>query len=252
METIPNKEIKLIERFFEYDLNDVELKAFKEALKSDASFRKKVEEYESALDRVTDIYYPKVSDRKEQLKKEWMNDIKNTQKEATIKPLYRKILWAAMAASILFGLFFLFQGIQKTSPDQLADNYWNATYESSTNNVRGNTPEEEKTFSDAILACENKDFEKVKQYLDNIPDKNAEQLYFKATYEYQSEQYTAATQSFQNVIDNHMELRDKAYWFQALAFLKIGDLVKAKNNLTIIIKQKYPKHKEAAQLLEAL
>jgi len=80
----------------------------------------------------------------------------------------------------------------------------------------------------------------------------AEMLLLKGVIQYELNKYEDAIQSYNNYIELDTVPQDMVLWYQALAYIEIEQIDKAKSNLQSIIDNDYNKAEIAKSLLEKL
>ncbi len=257
----------IIQRFFEFELNAEELALFEKRMEGDAAFFKKVQRYRSVEDQVDFQFSPSEMKEKEKLIGQWnvmqREDVMDEDEiEEKIVPKTARFRWlkvAGMAAAFLLlvgALLWLFR--TPDTPENLAMQYWKATEKEQFAYERSGT---DNPSVDTILMAADQAFHKgqyeaslglLNGISENI-DSSETILLLKGQCYFELGNMDAAIQNFQAVLDaENVGGQDLALWFQALAFLRKGEVEKAKQKLEKIVQERYQIAREARVLLEAL
>ena len=248
-------DLQLIERFFERELSEQELADFEARLNTDNDFAKRVERFDYAHQQVEQIYYP---DEREAFKRNWAKILdSNEEAPPKVRTLRHYALRVAAAILLILGLGGILNQFSLSNDNfqQLALQNWEQS--EIPINMKNVVPRGQGipvgVIRDKIEKNYNAGkFEETLSLLDllgNEPDA----LFWKGMCHFQLRRMPQAVSHFDAVIQ-HKEggKKDLATWYQALAYLYENDRDAARKNLNIIIENKYPKARDAAQLLEQL
>ncbi len=279
---IPKKDQhELITAYLYDDLEETEVKAFEAKMAENADFAEEVEVYAALIGQ-----YHK--NQKEQFE-EWMEEIdleeeqentesgkvvhmNSTPMEKTLKPpsspskksLFQSInRWYAVAAIILLFLMVAFL-VQLSSPNALSTEQLVATHlatpHEAPSNSMGVSTTDEATWNQAKDAYKTKNYAQVIALLRPLAtantDKAAVYFYLGLAYLYdENSPSIEAIPPLEQAGNRYSAYKDMANWYVALAYLKGGEMEKAKAVLEEIKKKKGDstfKHAKAVELLEAL
>lgn len=249
MENKSIKDLNIMERYFDFDLSEQELQEFNERVKSDPDFAEKVSQYEFALTFTEKIYK---TESESTLKKEQFKSLlnqanpkgnsaaKDSQPEAKVVPINYKKYWFAAAASIALLLMavWLFSPSAQ-NPQQLAANYWQETRTSVTTTLKSSTDQEQniKLLKAADKSFMANNYQEALNHLNEIPTSFKEYnkvLLLKGQSFFGLNQYQNAIESYQLAIEKGAP--QQALWYQALAYIRDGNLLSAQQNLNKILK----------------
>lgn len=239
-----NKDYQLIQRFFEFELNEQELEDVEKKMETNPAFLKKIRLYQFVEEKL---------EGKTQEKEKW--------KAVLRSPTIKKWHWSkvsAIAASllILVGLtLWLFTYSSKSSNlQQVTTNYWTTSTDNFNHSISSNqmSKGEVNQFIQIVETIEKKQYNKALELLTPF-DKTAKTLLLEGQCLYARKDYFLAAQKFQMVIDTpNGKYKDLGYQLLALTYLKQEDCKNATKNLRIIIQEEYPFANNAKKLLELL
>lgn len=242
---------ELIRRFFDFELNDEELASVEQRMETDAAFLERMRIYEQTASELEGQLVAAMP--KPQIAK----TVQLAPRQQTPTRFnYVRALAAGLAVVIAaaFGIWLFTQNV--SDPKTLAQNYWTQSESITFSNLRTTT-----TDNSITMLASASDLFQEKQYASALAQlvevKVDDANYHKAQLLsgqilFEQDEFQQAIQSFQNVVDHpNNEHNDYAYWYQALAYLKLGNKDAAIRNLKYIEEQQYA-IKSAAKLLEDL
>ncbi|MEM8523352.1 MAG: hypothetical protein AAGG68_01855 [Bacteroidota bacterium] len=249
--TSTEKDYQLIQRFFEFELNEEERTAVEERMATDKDFLQRMQIYRQMEMQVDSM------GKSEQI----------VAKEVVMQPkIAKKSRWTTLQAAaamlaIAIGLLFVFQLFNTKQPDVLAQQYWDSSEKVLFSNLRDaqvnqEVDQHQLALIDASVSFEAERyavaFERLGAVLpDNVNYLKA--LLLKGQILFEQARYEEAIVHFQLIIEaQQYDVKDAAYWFQALSYLKLSKTEESKKNLNYIIEQKYPMTERAKELLEKL
>lgn len=234
--TPTEKDYRLIQGFFDFELSEKERAEVEERMANDPSFLQRMQIYQQMEKQVDTMGKAKG----------------NIAKEVVMQPkASRKFRWntlrsAAAMLVLAIGLLFIFQIFNTEQPDILAQQYWENSEKVVFSNLRDAQVNQEVNRSQLALIDASKSFE-MKRYdiaferLNSIlPDDvdYLKALLLKGQILFEQARYSDAVVHFQLIIDaERFDVKDAAYWFQALSYLKVNEVDAAKNNLNYIIQE---------------
>jgi len=243
------EDYQLIQRFFDFELTDEELEKFNERMETDTDFVSRMHIYQQMSAHADNTIKSAVTTKKESSS----NKIVSLRSGRFIRWAVAAILLLAIGSWVIFQFY-----LHPTTPEQLATNYWNETEATTFSNTRSDVPitSEEALLTQASDAFVVNNFQETITILSaiSIPDTlYAKAALLKGQAFFHLSRYDEAADQFQKVIDSEKnEYNDIAYWYQALTFLKLGQLENAKNNLEYIVTQGYTLESNASTLLDEL
>ncbi len=258
-----DKDNKLIERFFSFDLTAAELKDFDARMETDEHFLEKIRLYQFIDEKVDAQFNKDSAAQKEELIQGW----NKMQQEDSPTGRVAKMPWikiVGMAASFLLlaGIaLWVFRQNNVINPKELANQYWETT---SLQHLAFQRTEEVSSPHKTILieareAYKQEQYKKAKTLLNDIPENFIDYpmvLLLKGQCNFKLIEMDAAIQNFQAVIDHKSTgPKDLALWFQALSYLKMDTdegLESARKNLHFIIAERYPIANKAEDLLKTI
>ncbi len=261
-----DKDNKLIERFFSFDLTETELKDFDARMETDEHFLEKMRLYQFIDEKVEAQFNKDSAAQKEILIQKW----NKMQQEAAptnriIKMPWIKIMGMAASFLIIAGVaFWLIPQDDVMNSKELANQYWETT---SLQHLAFQRTEEISSphnphrtiLIEASETYKQGQFKKAKALANNIPESFIDYpmvLLLKGQCDFKLDEMDAAIQNFQAVIDHKSSgPKDLALWFQALSYLKMdtdeGRAI-AKKNLNLIITERYPIANKAEALFQKI
>lgn len=235
------EDYKLIERFFEFELDEEELIEFEQRLEVDIHFSKRVRAFNYVDEKVDKEFTPTSFREMQKKQQKWKEELKKTPMPITIMTSTK--MWQTLAASL--ALFLVAGGLwmSKMSNSAYYDDLAQVTWED-VDTIIG----EEITAGSVTRAGEEK--ESVSQVAKSDSLLRVGKLLFKEN------KLEASLIPFQTIIDmeeNEEEGEDKvkkdlAYWYQALVYVRMNKIWNARKNLSHIIAEKYPLDDEAKKL----
>jgi len=218
--------IELLEKYFNYELNEEDDALFKTKLASDEAFK---EAYEIALV----LRAKELKNRKAIYKHNVQNDISTGIKIISVKKYWP--LLAAAVVLIFIGMNWLIGSSEKAT-DIMAD-HLNAHNAVSIDSERSGTNEYRnkaiKAFNGKIFLDAIYNFEQ----LENVGKLKDTDKYYLGLCHLYAEQYAMAIKRFSTVSEQH-KLNQQAKWYEALAHINLNQNVKAKLILENLLAKK--------------
>jgi tetratricopeptide (TPR) repeat protein len=248
------KKLNLIERFFEFDLDEQELQTFQKELSDNPDFKQQVEQYRS-IDRQIDQML-NVETKEQGLQKEWAKKLLDSQPAKSIalsgntsrwlKRISAVLLLISLAASALFMLLR-----PTTDLPQVADQYWEAVPKTTSINNR-NIAEGEDVIIQTTALMENEEYAAALELLSE-PEPNNLLLLLQSEALLSLRQPKEAIEKLDIMLNQPEEgLVDVALYYSAIAYLYLDNKEKAVEALNVIIEEGYANEKEAEELLKDL
>jgi len=237
---------ELINGYFEGSLSEGQLIEFESLLKTDAEFKSAFE-----LEKELQLALKK-NERKEL--KELFSSLNETEEKNEDKVISMRPWLAAASIALLVGigswlLFF-------NSPDLNTNQLYVANFTPYENVVhpieRGNQLED--LLSRAFTAYEDEKYtDALKLFKElNVKQNDAYIEFYEAIVLMQLNRHKEAIPLLENYIENNGELKDRAHWYLALAYLKLDDVSNSKTELGKLIKLGSFKNDAAKNLLADL
>lgn len=216
--------------FIEDDENGEALKALETLLQS-----KEFQDKKKAIQSASDLYFKN----------------ENSKGASNRTPRLYFALAVAAALVLFFGILFKDPGL--TSAEIYSDN--SSWKELPSFVSRGETDTE--LLSAGEEAFTNKDYSlaeaRFSAYLESSHEVNVTALLYLGVSQLEGDNYNAALESFQKIIDSKTLDQSKGYWYKALAYLKRGDKDNARIVLEVIARHPdYFNHTKAIAILEVL
>jgi len=244
----------LIQRFKAFELSEDELKAFDEKLSKDAKLRLELERYQQVESYIDNKLGR--SDTQNTMSVHFKSLFKEN------KPLVINRLWLSVAAVLsgcCIAVYVISSFLFSPSVNEISDNYIKNTNKVLFSNTKA--PGTKMTPSEAILiqssALLTKDsLTSALNLLNTIPDTDSlflAAVLLKGQIAMERQEWNTAISLFQFILESPSpSYNDIALWNQALAYVKINAIPQAKNNLSIIIQERYPQAEKAKQLLDKI
>lgn len=243
---------ELIQRFFDFELNEEEAIQFDRRTETDLQFQKKIELYKYVEHKVTKDFKSDALAMKAVKTQAWQRQLGNNPIPKRRIGIYQP--WRAIAAVVVITLisYLAIQnlGNDKLSYTKLALNTWEDDYPALVERSL-TSPREQSKFMDAINSYKAQKYKASLQLLEGITDERA--LLLKGQVLFRSGKNNKAIAIFQSIIDSQDGgQKDMAYWYQALVYLYLENIGAAKQNLNWIQQENYPMAKDASWLLQEL
>ena len=255
--TQQDQDYDLIQRFFEFELNDEDRQAVEQRLLTEPDFRLRMQLYQSVHEKIDQqTRHDHVSFRL----RESTNTIAETSRVRSLN--IRR--WLALAASVLLliavGSLLFFQN---GTPDSqaLALEYWEALDKTDALTLRSGSESDAQPIGSeqlqaAYRAFDQEEYATTLAQLDfpfGTPELNTRAQLLRAAVAIEQQQYDRAIVLTQTVLDNPAAAqRDQALWYQALIYSLSGNAEAAQPLLWEIVRQRYPQRTQAERLLEAM
>ncbi len=230
-------EIQIIERYFDLELSEEELKDFEDKMENNHLFSENVKAYKLGLDELDTLCKEEQKERMDR----WESLIQNeTQSQTQFKrPKSAKVIvlrWVAgIAASIMIFVVGK-QFIGTTSPVDMASALqvaWDKEVGLDYASLRSTTIDTEKAIiMEAYHAFDDKAYDKVMTILKEYPPQRTyyeDALFLQALSRYKKGEINTALQTLDKVIDFESgRKREVAKWYKGLIYLGENDLESAK------------------------
>lgn len=249
---------ELIQRYFDFELNDQELADVEQRLQNDEAFLEDMRLYnemssfiEEQLPSASAVATP-ATDKMEQS----ANTAKVIQLDAKPRQssLSKWILRVAAVAMLLLASIVALRLFNTTNSSDLAQQFWDNSEKTLFTNVRSD--QAETLIQQASVAFVAGDYASTLKITSEILTTDAttlNALLLRGQTYFELEDYEAAIRDFEDVVSVvNNDYQDVAHWYLALAQLKIDDTTAAKQQLELIIDKQYPQMKQAKTLLEQL
>ncbi len=244
------KEIDIIERFFQLDLNEEELQSFQKRLKDDSDFNTKVEQYELAKNTAYELFLPGHQDvlRKQ---KEAMQEIPVIVPEKKTISLGK--WWIGLAASIsllLAAAYFMMpaQNMNFAQAQLAAQQTAHESINLDALNKSGTRSHENENIHPVLEAYQSQDFDKVVALSDSYVNQ-ADILLLRGLAFAKNGQQDEAIDSFNALLSLPSGQKDTALWWLTTIYLDQDNPTKAKTYLQQIIDGKFPSARKATELI---
>ena len=243
------KDIDLIDRFFERDLNEEELALFSTRLEKDPSFETQLAKYEFALQTASSIYSPEKEANQQQLREQWTAQ-KNKISTAKISRFSRK-KFLSIAASLLFILatswWFYQSNFPKNSDVLTALAVQTQKMENFDIAERGNP-----NAIETLLAYENGAYDKVLVLTKAIELNDMEGQLLRGRALVNLKRFEEGIPHFEKVLQQQYIKQDEALWNLALVYYKLGNIEQSKFYLQQIINDNFGTKQNAKKILELI
>jgi len=258
----------LIEKFLNDQLNALEKENVLKRMELDPAFKEQVRFEQELMDSLDPTGWnflnpnedPALTSFEEAFKSEKTQDLKRTLEEVsynysnqdTSKRSTRWILYSSAAMiAVIVGLFAWFN--TNENPQDLYASYFDASDLTSVA-VRGDSTEE--LLIQAELAFENKEYRKTLSIIDDelkeLQNSKSAVCLYKGISHMELNEYKAAEDTFNTLINSDLMDAEKGLWFKALLYLKMDDSEAAKNVLQEIVENNYYNHLKASEVLKNL
>lgn len=266
--TPEEKDYQLIQRFFDFELDDKELEAVTQRLETDDTFRKRMRHYETVETYVDEKFnvkeravQPSETSKIVPLNAKATTRTNNRQGKgrSSATGIRNLMRLAAVLVILIISVFVARFVLNQSDPAYLSQRYWNETDKVVFNGTRmsnAETSDMEALLIRASAFFLAKDYQATLNALDSVTAANV--LFDRAALlrgeaYFALEAYDTAIENFQLVLaDEQSSFEDVALWFQALAYIKQGELGAAEQNLELLIEEKYPQAEKASELLEKI
>lgn len=237
---------ELINGYFESTLSQDQLEEVNRLLETDSEF---VSEFEFQKELQVSLKKEERQDIKEMLSNLAAEKAKPETKVFQLRP------WLAAASiALLVGLgswFLFFNSSDLNTAELYASNF--TPYDNVIHPIeRGNQLEDLKT--QAFTAYENEEYPEALELFKELHAKQNDSYidFYSAMVLMQLNKQEQAIPLLEGYIEKEGELADRASWYLALAYLKIGDIAKSKEQLNVLVKKNGFKAKTAEELLDKL
>ncbi len=258
----------LIEKFLNDQLSPLEKENVLKRIEQDPSFRAQVRFEQELMDSLDPRGWnfldpnedPTITLFEEAFKSEKTQDLKRTLEEvsynysnqSTSKRSTRWILYSSAAMiAVIVGLFAWFN--TNESPQDLYASYFDPTDLTSVA-VRGDSTED--LLIQAEIAFEDKDYKKtlsiIDEQLKDLQNSKSAVYLYKGISHMELNEFNAAEDTFNTLIDSNLMDAEKGLWFEALLFLKMNDTKAAKKVLQEIVDNNYYNYSKASEVLKKL
>jgi len=243
------EEITLIEKYFDFELSEEELKHF-DNLYQQEDFRQKVKNFEAAKNYIDKKYWA----TGKQLIQEKRNELEKTKIKKSNKkvfPLFR----FGIAAGVLILLGVIFWNIFTPDPGSTLASITQSSYELADGTT--NLDPLELTIRSGSASSKNelwqayqtKDWPAILQMTDSAPT-NASTLLIRGIAHYQQADYNAALLAFENSLSLNEGTEDNLLWWLSSTHLQLNQKQEAQTILEQIIAKNYPTAEQAKNLLD--
>lgn len=240
------KNIELIHNYFEGTLSDSEREVFEYSIKNDPEFLNEFN-FQKELQNTL-----KKEERRKT--KEFLKNIDSVSTSGKGK-INNRTVWLAAASIILiigFSLWIAYFNSTNFSTEQLYSAYYKP-YENVVHPLeRGEETADLK--SEAFLAYESGNYELALSLFNELKLQSSEAYYnfYTAIALMALEKFEEAKPLLHNYIVAEGELKDRAYWYLALTYLRLEETEKAKEQLDVLIELEGFKYNDANELKEQL
>lgn len=237
---------ELINGYFESTLSQDQLDEVTQLLETDAAF---ASEFEFQKEVQTSL---KKEERKEV--KAMFSDLATESVKTKIKVFQLRPWLAAASIALLVGLaswLYLFNSPGLNTDELYAANF--TPYDNVIHPIeRGNQLEDLKTK--AFTAYENMAYSEALELFKELNSKQNDSYidFYSAMVLMQLNKQEEAIPLLEKYIEKEGELKDRASWYLALAYLKLDDIASSKKQLSVLIKKNGFKAETAKELLEQL
>lgn len=239
-------DIALVEKYFDAELNEEELKHFSSRVEQDESFKSLVQREKTIISAIRN---QGLIDNLQYLKsvEEKLEGTHSLSSPFQIKKWYYYA--AAAVVALLVIITFLLPSQQETS-DQLFATYFNVYPNVFEPTVRGTEVETKRT--EAFQAYEQGDYQKASLLFTDLlkNKKESGMLFLLGNANLMLGQATEAQKNFITLIDNFDELDLQAKWYLSLCYLKNGDRENARKMLKELGETEISYASKAKELLE--
>lgn len=243
----------LIQHFKEVEMTEEELLAFDQRVEKDAVLREQMTRYTVMEDFIDEQF--NTLERQNTMRTHFQTLVQERKLQLVG---WRTLAMAASLAGLAIGIYFIAMSLSKTTV-QLADDYLKDSKNVLFSNTKAPDVEllaSERTLIAASALVEQDSFGAALKLLQMIPNDDSIALsatLLKGQIAIAQKSWYVAIASFQTLLDTpENPYNDVALWYQALAYLQLNDLQKAKINLNRLVEEKYPQAEAAAALLEQL
>ncbi len=249
---IQEKDIDLIEKYLEGDLQGPESKAFQRRVQEDPEFKLILEEMETMVSGIRYTGRKKIQSDLQKLE-ESLPSLRQ-ERETKVVAMRRFRIWAAAASVLLVAVtaIWLFTGRQ-LNQDQLFTAYYQPYQNVESPTTRGETNQDVR--KNAYMAYDQERFEEAVNLFGSIPAEESQPVddFYEALSYLSLDQGTEAAALLVEFIDNGDDImKERASWYLALAHLNQGKIDQCKEVLRIIVEEQTYNHPKASSLLEQL
>ena len=237
-------DLQLIEQYFEGSLDEQGLRDFHAKMESDNSFARAVKTEKDIMDGISFLGNKQL---REQLEKIGEEELKET-KIKKINPVRRRFLWAAAAVLALAVVAKFAIGETKKTPEEIYAQYAVHDFDFTVKSGGGNNLGEiesllkSEKYNEALPLLE-------KHIAENPNSPDVELAYGIALMELGK--YGNAHLQFNKIKKDVPAMKNEIYWYEALAYLKEGDMEKCRSALEAI-SQNSGRHEDARKILSEL
>ena len=242
------KNLELIEKYIDGELEGKELLNFKELLSTDPNIKR---DYDLSMEVNNAIIEDDIMALRETL--DYMYEEESMIKRIPSVFTKRKVYYAAASIAILVAAGGLVERLSNSGIDNSSvfDKYY-TPYDVSVTYRSGNT-EVDRILLNALERYEEKDYEQAlvlfEEVLESQQNDMAVKLYSGISY-MEEEKYQNATKSFNTIITNNDNLFiEQAKWYLSMCYIKTSKLEKAREVLKEIIKDESYYKDQAVRVL---
>lgn len=249
---IKEKDIDLIERYLEGNLQGTEAQEFESRVQSDLEFKNVLQEMETMVSGIKYTGRKNIMGHLQQLE-ETLPPLRQ-EREAKVVAMKRFRVWAAAASILLVAV----TAIWLLTPRQLDQGQLFTAYYQHYPNVESPTTRsvEEATVRElAYQAYDREEFQEAINQFEAIPDADSKSIdnFYLALSQLSTGNAVEAEGLLKDYILNGDEvMKGKAQWYLAMALLNQGELEETRELLQTIVGQQSYNFKKASSLLEEL
>ena len=249
---IKEKDIDLIERYLEGNLQDTEIQGFNDRLKSDQEFRMVLQEMETMVSGIKYTGRKNILSQLQQVE-ETLPQLRQ-EKEAKVVAMRRFRIWAAAASVLLVAV----TAIWLLTPNQLDQSQLFTAYYQHSPNVElptTRTANEISPRESAYQAYDSEQFQEAITRFQAIPDsqtKPIDSFYLALSYLSSGDALQAENLLRAYIPASQEIMKAKAQWYLAMALLSQGEIEETKELMQTIVSQESYNYKKASSLLEEL
>lgn len=230
-----DKDIMLIERFFNLDLTDKEMEMFDQRLKKDPIFNSQVKNYKRSIDLIG----KKFPDPDQKIRVEKWKQLANEDKKYDNRVSRKQFISIAAAVLlVLISSWYFFSENNNNDLDILAIHAWNKNVGFSDYLLRNGTDNTSKTaVIDAFKLYKKKDYPST---IESLKKYNTSYLHYedvlllRALSLHKTGDSKKALKTLDSLLDYPTKkLYDEALWYKGLIHLDLGELASAKKYLII-------------------
>ncbi len=250
------KDIALLERYIENDLNEEDKEMVEQRLANEDNFKKLLDQLGILINGIQYAARNKVMqqlrDIEERLPEvQWEESV---EEEAKTVPIGNRNYWWLAAASVvvlIISSIFIFN--QRPAPEEIYNAYFQ-TYDNVMNATTRGEQDAKTNFELAMQAYDQGDYSLAIKLFNELPSVEKDSgvyLYLGNSYlvEKKAEK---AIESFQKALENPGNFQNQLQWYLAMGYLQAGDIDKAIEAFTIVKNGNYSKNKDADKILKEL